>query len=86
MAKTAVKPIARSSIKKSSTPKVPLQPDRWIEAARLMLTSRAIDHIEESELVPSGKVTYQFSARGHELSQIMLGLMLDQPHDAAAVY
>ncbi len=58
----------------------------WREVARLMLTSRALDHIEETELTPAGKVTYQFSARGHELAQIILGLVLDQPHDAAAVY
>ncbi len=58
----------------------------WREVARFMLTSRAIDHLEESELVPGGKVTYQFSARGHELAQVLLALTLDQPHDAAAVY
>jgi 2-oxoisovalerate dehydrogenase E1 component len=51
-----------------------------------MLTSRAIDHIEETELTPSGKVTYQFSSRGHDLAQILLGLALDHPHDGAAVY
>ncbi len=58
----------------------------WHEVVRLILTSRAIDHLEETELAPGGKVTYQFSARGHELAQVLLGLMLDQPHDAAAVY
>jgi 2-oxoisovalerate dehydrogenase E1 component len=58
----------------------------WREVARLVLTSRAIDHLEESELVPGGKVAYQFSARGHELAQVLLALMLDQPHDAASVY
>jgi 2-oxoisovalerate dehydrogenase E1 component len=58
----------------------------WREVARFMLASRAIDHLEESELVPGGKVTYQFSARGHELAQVLLALALDHPHDAAAVY
>src|SRR3990172_7028085 len=58
----------------------------WREVARLMLTSRAIYHIEETELTPAGKVTYQFSARGHDLAQILLGLALDHPHDGAAVY
>ena len=58
----------------------------WPEVARLMLASRAIDRIEETELAPSGKVTYQFSSRGHELAQILLGLALDHPHDGAAVY
>ncbi|TAK11676.1 MAG: pyruvate dehydrogenase [Anaerolineae bacterium] len=58
----------------------------WPAVARLMLTSRAIDEIEENELVPAGKVTYQFSAKGHELSQVLLGLRLTQGHDAATVY
>src|SRR5262249_16392734 len=53
---------------------------------RLLFTSRALDQIEEDELLPAGKVRYQFSARGHELAQILLGLMLDHPHDAATVY
>jgi 2-oxoisovalerate dehydrogenase E1 component len=54
--------------------------------ARLLLTSRALDQIEEQELLPAGKLRYQFSARGHELAQILLGLSLDHPHDAATVY
>jgi 2-oxoisovalerate dehydrogenase E1 component len=59
---------------------------RWREAARLLLTSRTIDRLEETELVPAGRVAYQFSARGHELVQILVAQKLDQPHDAAAVY
>ncbi|MBA3530519.1 MAG: pyruvate dehydrogenase [Ardenticatenales bacterium] len=58
----------------------------WTQVARLLLTSRALDTIEETELVPSGEVTYQFSAGGHELAQILLGLALDHPHDAASAY
>lgn len=58
----------------------------WRAVARLLFTSRALDQIEEDELLPAGKVRYQFSARGHELAQILLGLMLDHPHDAATVY
>lgn len=58
----------------------------WKEAARIMLTSRSIDEKEESELVPEKKVLYQFSARGHELAQILLGMQLDHPHDAASAY
>jgi 2-oxoisovalerate dehydrogenase E1 component len=45
-----------------------------------------MDIIEEKELTPAGKVLYQFSAKGHELAQILLGLSLTHPHDAAAVY
>src|SRR5215212_2338534 len=58
----------------------------WPEVARLMLTSRALDQLEEEELLPAGKIRYQFSARGHELAQILLALSLDHAHDAATVY
>lgn len=58
----------------------------WPAVARLLLTSRALDQIEESELLPAGKIRYQFSARGHELAQILLGLSLAHMHDAATVY
>src|SRR6478752_904761 len=48
----------------------------WREVARLVLTSREMDRLEEQELVPSKKVLYQFSARGHDLAQVLLGLQL----------
>jgi 2-oxoisovalerate dehydrogenase E1 component len=63
------------------------EPDvEWSAVARLLLASRALDQLEEHELVPQGLVRYQFSARGHELAQILLALHLDHPHDAATVY
>ena len=58
----------------------------WQRVAQLVLTSRAIDDLEETRLAPSGLVTYQFSSRGHELAQILLGLLLNRPHDGAGVY
>src|SRR6186997_2702918 len=58
----------------------------WLRAARLALTSRALDNLEEAELAPAGKIAYQFSAKGHELAQVLLGLALTHPHDAATVY
>lgn len=58
----------------------------WLEVARLALTSRAMDDMEESSLYPSGDVPYQFSARGHELGQVLLSQLLRQPGDAASVY
>ena len=58
----------------------------WGEVARLVLRSRALDDLEEAELAPSGEVPYQFSAKGHELAQVLLALSLDHPHDAAGVY
>lgn len=65
---------------------MPHIPVDWREVARHVLISRAVDRLEETELVPSGQVTYQFSARGHELAQVLLGLSLDYAHDAAAPY
>jgi 2-oxoisovalerate dehydrogenase E1 component len=71
---------------KTASEKTPQPNIDWARVARLALTSRAIDEIEENELVGAGKVTYQFSAKGHELAQILLGLSLNHPHDGAAVY
>ena len=45
----------------------------WGEVARLVTTSRALDELEETRLVPEKKVLYQFSARGHDLAQVLLG-------------
>ncbi|MCB8927236.1 MAG: pyruvate dehydrogenase [Ardenticatenaceae bacterium] len=42
--------------------------------------------MEENELTPQGLVTYQFSARGHELGQLLISQLLDRPYDAASVY
>ncbi|MFP4622697.1 MAG: transketolase C-terminal domain-containing protein [Gemmatimonadota bacterium] len=58
----------------------------WHELARLALTSRAMDDLEEETLTPEGLVTYQFSARGHELGQLLVSQLLDRPFDAASVY
>ncbi|URD61245.1 thiamine pyrophosphate-dependent enzyme [Sphingomonas sp. KRR8] len=57
----------------------------WREVARLVLTSREMDRIEEEELVPARKVLYQFSARGHDMAQVLLGLRL-RDGDAACGY
>jgi 2-oxoisovalerate dehydrogenase E1 component len=58
----------------------------WARIAYLMLLSRALDALEEEKLVPEKKVLYQFSARGHDLAQILLGDCLDHPHDAVCGY
>jgi 2-oxoisovalerate dehydrogenase E1 component len=63
----------------------PSGPD-WPRVARWVLLSRELDRLEEEQLTPQGKVKYQFSARGHELAQVLLAQALDHPHDAAAVY
>ncbi len=58
----------------------------WETVARHVLRSRLLDDLEEAELAPAGEVPYQFSARGHELAQVLLAQHLTHPHDAAAVY
>jgi 2-oxoisovalerate dehydrogenase E1 component len=58
----------------------------WKEIVQTLFYSRAMDDIEENELVPDKKVLYQFSARGHELVQILIGSLLTHPHDAVSAY
>ena len=58
----------------------------WERVAKTLLHSRALDDLEESKLLPEKKVLYQFSARGHDMAQILLGTQLDHPHDAASGY
>ncbi len=58
----------------------------WKRIAYLLLTSRGLDDTEENRLLPEKKVIYQFSARGHDLAQIILGSMIDGEHDAAGAY
>ncbi|SMF77828.1 alpha-ketoacid dehydrogenase subunit alpha/beta [Allosphingosinicella indica] len=58
----------------------------WRRVAYLVHVSRALDKLEEERLVPEKKVLYQFSARGHDMAQIMLGLQLDAKGDAVCGY
>lgn len=58
----------------------------WKRVAELVQTSRAMDAIEERELVPGKKIFYQFSARGHDMAQVLLGLHLTHPKDAICGY
>ncbi len=58
----------------------------WPALTRLAVASRLMDELEENELVPQGEVTYQFSARGHELGQLLLSQLLTYPLDAVSAY
>lgn len=58
----------------------------WKRVSYLLQVSRALDDIEEQKLLPERKVLYQFSARGHDFAQILLGLNLTDPHDGVTVY
>src|SRR5689334_21501426 len=67
-------------------------PFDWRRIAYTALVSRALDDAEETTnrnraSVPREHlVLYQFSARGHDMAQTILGSMLDHPHDAASAY
>jgi 2-oxoisovalerate dehydrogenase E1 component len=58
----------------------------WTRVASLLLLSRELDELEEKVLAPQRRIFYQFSARGHDLAQILLGLKLTEAHDAACGY
>lgn len=58
----------------------------WKRIAYLVQLSRALDEMEETRLVPEKKVLYQFSARGHDMAQILLGCRLTERHDGACGY
>src|SRR5947208_5691501 len=70
----------------SRTKVAPGQASGWARVASLVHASRALDDIEETRLLPERKVLYQFSARGHDLAQILLGLQLTDAHDGVSVY
>ncbi|TMJ17710.1 MAG: pyruvate dehydrogenase, partial [Alphaproteobacteria bacterium] len=58
----------------------------WKRIAYLVQISRAMDALEEQRLVPERKILYQFSARGHDMAQILLGSRLTNPRDATCGY
>ena len=64
----------------------------WRRIAYNALVSRALDDVEEATnknraTVPREHlVLYQFSARGHDVAQSILGSLLTHPHDAASAY
>ena len=65
------------------------QPDvgfDWLRIVRTFLLSRALDELEEKTLLPAKRMNYQFSARGHELGQILLGTLLTNRYDAVSGY
>ncbi len=64
----------------------------WPTIVYNTLASRALDDVEETTnrnraSVPKEHlVLYQFSARGHDMAQCILGSMLNHKHDAAGAY
>ncbi|HEX8571553.1 MAG TPA: transketolase C-terminal domain-containing protein [Allosphingosinicella sp.] len=58
----------------------------WRRIAYVVQASRAMDKLEEERLVPERKILYQFSARGHDMAQAMLGSRLTHRRDATCGY
>lgn len=64
----------------------------WRRVAYTVLASRALDDVEEqtnrqkASVPKEHLVLYQFSARGHELGQAILGALVNGPHDGAGAY
>jgi len=58
----------------------------WSRAAETALVSRALDDLEEAQLHPARRVLYQFTARGHDVTQALLGQMLTGARDGIALY
>ncbi len=61
-------------------------PVDWARVLEPVLRSRALDELEESRLYPERKVLYQFSARGHEIMQVLLAHELTGQRDAVSAY
>src|SRR5271170_1870481 len=58
----------------------------WRAVLRQIAISRALDDLEESKLLPERRVLYQFSARGHELTQVLLAGQLTGSLDGVGAY
>ncbi len=64
----------------------------WRKIAYDTLVSRALDDVEETtnknraSVPKENLVLYQFSARGHDMAQAILGSLLTGRHDAAGAY
>jgi 2-oxoisovalerate dehydrogenase E1 component len=61
-------------------------PVDWPRVLEPVLRSRALDELEEGRLYPERKVLYQFSARGHEITQVLLAHELTGRRDAVSAY
>lgn len=58
----------------------------WQRVTSLLQVSRALDALELDKLVPEGLVDHLFPAAGHDLAQVLLGSLLDHPHDGVSAY
>jgi 2-oxoisovalerate dehydrogenase E1 component len=85
-------PLATQS-KSPREPEAPVDPRfDWRRIAYNVLASRALDDLEEATNRNRGSVPrehvvlYQFSARGHDVGQSILGSLIDRAHDGVGAY
>jgi 2-oxoisovalerate dehydrogenase E1 component len=58
----------------------------WPRVVHTIFLSRALDELEVSRLLPARQVLYQFSARGHDVTQVILAHTLTARRDGLGVY
>jgi 2-oxoisovalerate dehydrogenase E1 component len=58
----------------------------WRAVLHHVAVSRALDDLEESTLLKDRKVLYQFSARGHDVTQVLLSTQLTGSQDGVGAY
>ena len=58
----------------------------WRAVLKQVAISRALDDLEESTLLPERRVLYQFSARGHDVTQVILSGHLSGLRDGVGAY
>jgi len=85
--------MASPSITKSAARSARAKPELdWRRIAYYTLVSRALDDVEEetnknrTKVPKDHLILYQFSARGHEVPQTILGSLLTHPHDGVSAY
>jgi 2-oxoisovalerate dehydrogenase E1 component len=82
----------RKTPRNSATAPTPRPSIDWPRIAYLTLASRAMDDLEEATnrnraSIPRDHVVlYQFSARGHDMAQTILGSLINATHDGVGAY
>src|SRR5678816_1754096 len=85
-------PVRSASKPRPARPKASGRAIDWRAIAYNTLVSRALDDIEEAtnrtraQVPREHVVLYQFSARGHDMAQAILGELLTHPYDAVGAY
>lgn len=84
---SAVEPLSPAALQPGTTAAGDhLDAPAWRSLVATILVSRALDALEETRLLPSRRVLYQFTARGHDVTQVLLARFLTGPRDALAGY